>query len=188
MLHRHDGYEWHISPRERRPERDGTMLSFFTAIAGANERIYLTSPYFIPNASILDSLRKAALTGKDVRLLVPGRSDSGFTNAASSSYYKELLDCCVKIYFYQKGFIHAKTLVIDDYISFVGTANMDYRSFDLNFEINAVVYGREFCDQLARSFMEDIGHSKLITPRMWQRRSRKEELGSKIARLFSPLL
>jgi len=169
-------------------ERSGTMLSFFTAIAGANERIYLTSPYFIPNASILDSLRKAALTGKDVRLLVPGRSDSGFTNAASSSYYKELLDCGVKIYFYQKGFIHAKTLVIDDYISFVGTANMDYRSFDLNFEINAVVYGREFCDQLARSFMEDIGHSKLITPRMWQRRSRKEELGSKIARLFSPLL
>lgn len=169
-------------------ERSGTMLSFFTAIAGANERIYLTSPYFIPNASILDSLRKAALTGKDVRLLVPGRSDSGFTNAASSSYYKELLDCGVKIYLYQKGFIHAKTLVVDDYLSFVGTANMDYRSFDLNFEINAVVYGREFCDQLAQSFMEDIGHSKPITPRMWQQRSRKEELGSKIARLFSPLL
>ncbi|MBK7936393.1 MAG: cardiolipin synthase [Lewinellaceae bacterium] len=76
--------------------RSGTMLSFFTAIAGASERIYLTSPYYIPNASISDALRKAALTGKDVRLLVPGKSDSGFTNAASRSYFQELLDCGVK--------------------------------------------------------------------------------------------
>ncbi len=168
--------------------RSGTMLSFFTAIAGASQRVYLTSPYFIPNASIFDALRKAALTGKDVRLLVPGQSDSGFVNAASRSFYEGLLDSGVKIYLYQKGFIHSKTLIVDDYLGIVGTANMDLRSFNLNFEINAVVYGKDFCGQLEQSFLEDIGHSKQITLRMWQHRTNKEKLGSKIARLFSNVL
>jgi cardiolipin synthase len=169
-------------------QRSGIMLSFFTAIANASDRIFLTSPYFIPNASIFDALRKAALSGKNVRLLVPGVSDSAFVNAASRSYYQELLDCGVKIYLYQKGFVHAKTLVIDDYLSFVGTANMDNRSFDLNFEINAVIYGKEFCHELAQSFLKDLDSSKLVTLQMWRRRSKQDVLKSKIARLFSPLL
>lgn len=168
--------------------RSGIMLSFFTAIAGASERIYLTSPYFIPNTSILDALRKAALSGKDVRILVPGESDSGFVNAASRSYYLELLECGVKIYMYKKGFVHAKTLVVDDCLSFVGTANMDNRSFDLNFEINAVIYGREFCEQLAGLFLKDIADSKLISLQTWRRRNKWQLLGDRIARLFSPLL
>jgi len=168
--------------------RSGIMLSFFTAIAGASERIFLTSPYFIPNTSILDALRKAALSGKDVRVLVPGKSDSAFVNAASRSYYQELLECGVKIYLYQKGFVHSKTLVVDDCLSFVGTANMDHRSFDLNFEINAVIYGREFCRQLADSFLADLEDSKLLTLAAWRRRSKREILGDRVARLFSPLL
>ncbi|MCW5921037.1 MAG: cardiolipin synthase [Saprospiraceae bacterium] len=168
--------------------RSGIMLSYFTAIANANERIFLTSPYFIPNASIFDALRKAALSGKEVRLLVPGISDSGFVNSASRSYYQDLLDCGVHIYLYQKGFVHAKTLVVDDYLSFVGTANMDNRSFDLNFEINAVIYGKEFCQQLAESFLNDLNDSRLITQQAWRRRNRWQVLGDKIARLFSPLL
>lgn len=168
--------------------RSGIMLSFFTAIANASDRIFLTSPYFIPNVSIFDALRKAALSGKDVRLLVPGVSDSGFVNAASRSYYQDLIECGVKVYLYQKGFVHSKTLVIDDYLSFVGTANMDNRSFDLNFEINAVIYGKEFCDELARSFLKDLDDSKLVTLNSWRRRRKSDKLYSKIARLFSPLL
>jgi cardiolipin synthase len=168
--------------------RSTIMFSYFTAIANANERIYLTSPYFIPNRSILDALRKAALSGKDVRLLVPGESDSAFVNAASRAFFGELLDCGAKIYRYQKGFVHAKTLIVDDYLSFVGTANMDNRSFDLNFEINAVIYGKEFCQELADSFLKDLDDSKLIGPQTWCRRSRWQVLGDKIARLFSPLL
>jgi cardiolipin synthase len=168
--------------------RSGIMLSYFTAIAGASERIFLTSPYFIPNTSILDALRKAALSGKDVRILVPGQSDSGFVNAASRAYYQELLDCGVKIYQYQKGFVHSKTLIVDDCLSIVGTANMDHRSFDLNFEINAVIYGREFCSRLSDTFLEDIGHSKLITQAAWRRRKKSQVLTDRIARLFSPLL
>jgi cardiolipin synthase len=77
---------------------------------------------------------------------------------------------------------------VDDYLSFVGTANMDNRSFDLNFEINAVIYGKEFCQKLAESFLRDLDDSKLITPQTWRRRSRWQVLGDKIARLFSPLL
>jgi len=168
--------------------RSTIMLSYFTAIANANERIFLTSPYFIPNASILVALRKAALGGKDVRLLVPDKSDADFANAASRAFYGELLDCGVKIYRYQKGFVHSKTLIVDDYLSFVGTANMDNRSFDLNFEINAVIYGKEFCQQLADSFLKDLDDSKIIAHQTWQRRSRWQVLGDKIARLFSPLL
>lgn len=168
--------------------RSGIMLSFFTAIANANDRIFLTSPYFIPNASIYDALRKAALSGKDVRLLVPGESDSGFVNAASRSYYQDLIECGVQIHLYQKGFVHSKTLVVDDYLSFVGTANMDNRSFDLNFEINAVIYGKEFCQQLSESFLKDLADSKLVTQQMWQRRRHWDKFYSKIARLFSPLL
>lgn len=168
--------------------RSAIMFSYFTAIANASQRIYLTSPYFIPNRSILDALRKAALSGKDVRLLVPDRSDAGFANAASRAFYQELLDCGAQIYRYQKGFVHSKTLIVDDYLSFVGTANMDNRSFDLNFEINAVIYGKEFCRQLAGAFLEDIADSKLITPHMWRRRGKWQVLGDKIARLFSPLL
>lgn len=168
--------------------RSAIMLSYFTAIAGASARIYLTSPYFIPNMSILDALRKAALSGKDVRLLVPGRSDAGFANAASRAFYLELLECGVKIYLYQKGFVHSKTLIVDDYLSVVGTANMDNRSFDLNFEINAIIYGKEFCRQLTDSFLKDIEDSKLVTLQMWRRRNKWQILGDKIARLFSPLL
>jgi cardiolipin synthase len=78
--------------------------------------------------------------------------------------------------------------VIDDYLSFVGTANMDNRSFDLNFEINAVIYGKEFCDELARSFLKDLDDSKLVTLNSWRRRRKSDKLYSKIARLFSPLL
>jgi cardiolipin synthase len=168
--------------------RSTIMFSYFTAIANANQRIYLTSPYFIPNMSILDALRKAALSGKDVRLLVPGESDAGFVNAASRTFYQELLDCGAKIYRYQKGFVHSKTLVVDDYLSFVGTANMDNRSFDLNFEINAVIYGKEFCQKLAESFLRDLDDSRLINSQTWRRRGRWQVLGDKIARLFSPLL
>lgn len=168
--------------------RSGIMLSYFTAITGAENKIYLTSPYFIPNVSIFDALRKAALSGKEVRLLVPGVSDSAFVNAASRSYYQDLLDCGVKIYRYKKGFIHAKSLVVDDNLCIVGTANMDFRSFDLNFEINAVIYGKEFCRQLTQSFLKDLEDSVLITDKTWKRRNKWQMLLDKIARLFSPLL
>lgn len=164
------------------------MLCFFTAIVSAREQVYITSPYFIPNNSINDAIKKAALSGKDVRLLVPGVSDSHFVNAASRSYYGELLSCGVKIYLYQKGFVHAKTIVVDSNLAIVSTANMDFRSFDFNFEIGAVIYGERVSGELREQFLHDIQYSEQLTINAWRARGKFSRLVENLARLFSPLL
>jgi len=164
------------------------MLSFFTAIVTAKEKVYITSPYFIPNESIYDALKKAALSGKDVRLLLPGISDSKVVNAAAHSYIKDLLECGVRIFFYQKGFMHAKTMVVDSNLSIVGTANMDGRSFELNFEINAVIYSKDICKELEAAFINDTNYSEEIRLSEWQKRPWWRELLDDIARLLSPIL
>lgn len=164
------------------------MLSFFTAIVSARQKIFITSPYFIPNESICDALKTAALSGKDVRLLLPGISDSKIVNAAARSYFQEMLLSGVKIYLYQKGFVHAKTMVVDDKIAIVGTANMDARSFDLNFEINAIVYSKRVCAELTEMFLKDLEDSDETTLEEWNERKWWQELRDDLARLLSPLL
>lgn len=166
----------------------GIMLSFFTAIVNAKERVYITSPYFIPNESIYDALKKAALSGKDTRLLLPGISDSKIVNAAARSYFKDLLSCGVRIFLYQKGFIHAKTMIVDQNLSIVGSANMDGRSFDLNFEINAVVYSKKICRELSDTYLNDINYSEELSAKKWEERAWWRELLDDIARLLSPIL
>ncbi|MGZ8517753.1 MAG: cardiolipin synthase, partial [Chitinophagaceae bacterium] len=115
------------------------LFSILQAIYLAKEEILITTPYFIPGDSIIEALRIAGLSGLSVKLLVPGSGDSKFVNAASKSNYNELLQAGVEIYLDQKGFVHAKTLVADRKLSIVGTANMDHRSFELNFEVNVIV-------------------------------------------------
>jgi cardiolipin synthase len=166
----------------------GIMMSFFTAIATAKEKIYITSPYFIPNESIYDALKMAALSGKDVRLLLPGVSDSKIVNAAARSYFRDLMECGVRIFLYQKGFVHAKTMAVDDNLSIVGTANMDARSFEMNFEINAVIYSKEQCRALQENFINDIGFSVELSLAQWKERAWWTELIDDMARLLSPLL
>ncbi len=168
--------------------RSSIMLSYFTAIVMAKKRIYITSPYFIPNTSIFDALVKAALSGKDVRLLLPGISDSRIVNAAAKSYFSELLKSGVRIFLYRKGFVHAKTMLVDDILSMVGTANMDVRSFDLNFEINAVVYSRRINSELHKAFLSDLEDSEEVDPVEWGKRGKMAEFGDACARLLSPLL
>ena len=164
------------------------MLSFFAAIARAREKVYITSPYFIPNESICEALKMAALSGKDVRLLLPGISDSVVVNAAARSFFQEMLTSGVRIYLYQKGFIHAKTVIVDDSLSIIGTANMDARSFDLNFEINSVIYSKDICRRLYDIFLQDIEFSEEATLTEWGKRKWWQELRDDIARLLSPLL
>lgn len=164
------------------------MLSFFTAIVDAKEKVYIASPYFIPNESIYDALKKAALSGKDVRLLLPGISDSHIVNAAARSYFSEMLSCGVRIFLYQKGFMHAKTMVVDDTLAIVGTANMDGRSFDLNFEINAVIYSKSICSELEAAFLNDTNYSEEIFLEDWGKRAWWLELMEDTARLLSPIL
>lgn len=169
-------------------DRSTIMLSYFTAIVMAKKRIYITSPYFIPNSSIFDALQKAALSGKDVRLLLPGISDSRVVNAAAKSYFSELLKCGVRIFLYKKGFVHAKTILVDDIVSIVGTANMDVRSFDLNFEINAVVYSSRVNTELHNAFLSDLENSEEVDPVEWRKRGKMAEFVDACARLLSPLL
>ncbi|MGY3053397.1 cardiolipin synthase [Pedobacter sp. UYEF25] len=158
------------------------------AISSAKKEVLLTSPYFIPGDTILDAIIMAALSGVKIKLLLPGISDSLFVNAASRSYFSALLTAGVEIYLYQKGFVHAKTLVADRYLSIVGTANLDYRSFDLNFEVNAILYDYEIGAQLARAFEKDIQDAEIINVDRWLKRPKRKQLSEKIIRLVSPLL
>ena len=164
------------------------LFSFLQAISSAEEEILITTPYFIPGDSLQDALMIAALSGVTVKLLVPGKSDSLLVNSAACSYYHDLLRVGVEIYRYQKGFVHAKTMVLDGKLAVVGTANMDFRSFDLNFEVAAFVYDDAVAAQLSRAFHDDLSHSDRIDPDQWLARPRLQQLGQKTARMVAPLL
>ncbi|GIL23450.1 MAG: cardiolipin synthase [Bacteroidota bacterium] len=164
------------------------MLSYLKAIAIARESIMITTPYFIPGDSILDALRIAAMSGVSVSLLVPGTSDSWWVNMAARSYYSDLLKAGVKIYLYRKGFVHAKTMVVDSHLSIIGTANMDYRSFDLNFEVNAILYDEACTTTLRKAFETDVANSEKIELQQWEKRKLYKQLSERIARLLSPLM
>lgn len=164
------------------------LFSILQAINLATTEILITTPYFIPGESILDALIIASLGGVSVKLLVPGISDSMIVNAAARSYYDDLLAAGVEIYLYKKGFVHAKTLVADKKISMVGTANMDHRSFDLNFEVNAVVYDQEIGTALSEVFYADLKDAERIDIDKWKKRAWYKQLIEKTARLVSPLL
>ncbi|MDY6801577.1 MAG: cardiolipin synthase [Bacteroidota bacterium] len=168
--------------------RETVMNAYFKAIVDAEKECYLTTPYFIPNEGIITAIKQAALGGVDVRLLVPGESDSWLLNSASNTYYYDLLASNVKIFRYKKGFIHAKTMVIDNNLSIVGSANMDYRSFNYNFEVNAIVYDKDFNNELKHQFLKDLEESEQITLEEWENRPLRVRLKESIIRLLSPIL
>lgn len=168
--------------------RPSSMFTYFTAIMMAKRSVYITSPYFIPNESILNAIKKAALSGRDVRLLLPGISDTKLVNAASRFYFHELLLCGVKIYLYKKGFIHAKSMTIDDTVSIIGTTNMDLRSFELNFEIDAVIYSKSFNRQVTAVFLDDLKDSEIVSLEEWEQRNMIKVFIEGLARIFAPLL
>lgn len=164
------------------------LYTMLEAINMANEEILITTPYFIPGESLLDALTIASLSGISVKILVPGISDSLIVNTAAQSYYGDLLNAGVQIFLYDKGFIHAKTVAIDHKIVIIGTANMDYRSFDLNFEVSAVVYDKDIANDLSKVFYDDIKSAKQINFIEWENRAWYKSLLEKIIRLISPLL
>lgn len=172
-------------PDSKTPLIQQTLLQ---AINLAKEEILITTPYFIPGESLTESLVIAAASGTVVKLLVPGVSDSIFVNYAARSFYSRILDAGAEIYQYKKGFVHAKTLVADKKLAIVGTANMDIRSFDLNFEVNALVYDIEIAKELSAAFYDDLKDARIIDIKSWNSRSKFTQLLEKIAGLFSPLM
>ncbi|WP_018395432.1 MULTISPECIES: cardiolipin synthase [Bacillaceae] len=161
---------------------------YFKLITTAKKSIYIQTPYFIPDASILDALRIAALSGIDVKIMIPNKPDHMFVYWATYSYAGELMKAGAKIYIYDDGFIHAKTIVVDDKLSSVGTANIDVRSFRLNFEVNAFMYDYESGKALAKIFMNDMLVSYELTPELYQQRSLMIKFKESISRLLSPIL
>lgn len=164
------------------------LFSILQAIYLAKEEILIVTPYLIPGDNIIDALRIAASSGLSVKLLVPGVSDSRLVNAASKANYNDLLQAGVEIYLYQKGFVHSKTLVMDGKLSMVGTANMDYRSFELNFEVNAIIYDKPFAKQMRDVFFDDLKHAIKLDAEEWYKRPIYAKLSERVARLFSPCL
>lgn len=164
------------------------LQSHFTAIVSARDKIYIASPYFVPDESILMALKTAALSGVDTRLILPNKPDHRIVFWASMSYVKEIIAAGVKVYLYQKGFMHAKILLIDGVVASVGTTNMDLRSFNLNFEINALIYDKKIAGSLEEGFYRDFADSKLITYEEWIKRGFWTHFKESSARLLSPIL
>lgn len=164
------------------------MQAFFAAINRAADHIYIASPYFLPNQAILTALKVKALSGVDVRVLIPSRSDSHIVYWATRSYIGELIDAGIKVYLYTDGFNHAKLMMIDGDFCSVGTANMDMRSFEDNFEVSAILYDPVIAAQLERQFLRDLERSVRMTEQKWDERPLRHSIYESLARLFSPLL
>jgi cardiolipin synthase len=160
----------------------------FIAITRANKRVWITTPYFIPDASILTALRTAVYRGVDVRVLAPEQTDARLVRLASRSYYPQLLESGVKIYEYKPAILHSKTILFDDELSAVGSANMDIRSFKLNFELNCFVNDGELARRLAGLFEKNLRDSRQIKLADLENRSLPAKLIESAAHLFSPLL
>lgn len=172
------------------PDRDVRPIesAYFSAITLARARVLVTTPYFVPDQAMMAALTTAARRGVDVRVLVPRRSDSLIVTAAARSYYDAVIASGARIYEYQPTMVHAKTLVVDDFFAAVGTANMDNRSFRLNFEITAVLYGSEHASDLAAQFARDLEQAREITRDVRRRLTLGWRTAEASARVLSPLL
>ena len=163
-------------------------LLFLEAITRAKERVWIASPYFVPDESILRALQLAAMRGVDVRVLLPEKADHLMVWLASFSYVPEVTGVGVKVFRYTEGFLHQKVFIVDDNLSSVGTANLDNRSLRLNFEVTALVYDRSFCNRVAEMLTADFAKSSDVSAKTFGELPLVMKLGSKAARLFSPVL
>ena len=165
------------------------MQSVLKMIMTARENIYITTPYFVPPSSIIEALRIASLSGVDVKIIFPEKSDHFMVNKASKSYLAELMDCGIEVYFYDKSsFIHSKTMTIDGKICTLGTANMDIRSFSLNFESNIFIYNEAISKSMEEQFFKDLKVCTKVTLESFEKRSIISRIGESIIRLVSPLM
>ena len=164
------------------------MQGLVKAMSEARKYFYIQTPYFLPTEPMLVAMQTAALSGVDVRLMLPYRADSRLTHLASCSYLADVLRAGVKVYLYQKGFLHSKLMVSDDLLSTVGSTNMDFRSFEHNFEVNAFIYDTETALQMREIFLQDQRDCLPVSLKTWEKRSRSRKVAESTVRLLSPLL
>lgn len=164
------------------------MEALFIAINTAEKSIYITTPYFIPNEAILTSLKSAARSGVEIHIMVPKKGDSWAARYASRSYFQDLLESGIYVHWYHRGMLHAKTMVVDDMFCTIGTSNMDYRSFDINFEINALIYDEEISKELNVQFQKDLKYCEEVLLDLWIKRDKVNKFKESFCRLWAPLL
>ncbi|NLK47196.1 MAG: cardiolipin synthase [Bacteroidales bacterium] len=167
---------------------ENIMQGIALAIMSAHRYVHIHTPYFAPNEIMLNAIIIASLSGIDIKLMVPTRSDSRLSDACSFSYFGEILEAGVQVFQYSAGFLHSKAIVIDDFISIVGSANLDERSFNQNFEANAFIYDTKTALELKQLFNADMENCKEITLSDWKNRKKSQMLKESFARLFSPII
>ena len=163
-------------------------IAYMKIINNARKYVYIQTPYLVPDEPILEALRISALSGVDVRIIVPDKPDHFFMEWVLSANIANLIDYGVKIYRYNNGFIHSKTIVSDDIVSSIGTANMDNRSFRLNFEVNAFIYDGVVAKEQSKIFLNDQKFSTFVTKEAYEKRSRVLRIKESLIKLVSPIL
>lgn len=165
------------------------MQGIVGMISRSSKYVYIQSPYLIPTEPVLMALRNAALSGVDVRIMIPYRGDRGVTvQLASRSYVKDVITAGVKVYFYPRGYMHSKAIVSDDRVTTIGSTNMDVRSYEQDFEINAFIYDSDVAAVAKAAFLEDQKECWQVDPATWSRRPFYVRFIESLARLLSPLL
>jgi cardiolipin synthase A/B len=172
------------------PDNEWAVIKsiFFSMITSAKESVWIASPYFIPDDDIFQALKIAALSGLDVRLLVPKNPDKRIVFHASRSYFPELLEAGVRIFEYKNGFMHSKIVIVDNEFASIGTSNMDMRSFHLNFEVNAFLYRTGSTQKMVNDFLKDLLESREIHIETFSQRHLGLKIMESTCRLLSPLL
>ena len=168
--------------------KEEVKRAFMRMITYAEKNVYIQTPYFVPDAPILEGLKMAAQSGVDVNVMIPCMPDHMFVYWATYSYVAELIEAGANVYIYDKGFLHAKVLAVDDEICTIGSTNFDRRSFKLNFEANAFIYDAEFTGKVVDSFEEDIKHSHRLTQELYDRRGAWIKIKEVFSRILSVVL
>ena len=169
-------------------EQETASLFFTNLLNAARHRIWIATPYFIPDAATLTALRLALLKGLEVRIITPALNDNWFVHNAAKVYLSELSGMGAQIYYYDQGFMHQKVMLIDDRLAVIGTVNFDNRSFRLNFEVSAAVADQHFASEVENMLLRDIAHSKKLEPYNLDDRSLWQRFVAKGAALLAPVL
>ena len=164
------------------------MQGLLMAITSSQKYLYIQTPYLLPTEPILWALKTVALAGVDVRIMIPKMTDTRWIHWGTMSYLQELMKAGIKVYMYQKGFLHSKLFVCDDCLSSVGSTNMDFRSFEHNFEVNAFMYDRTSALMMKEIFLSDQKDAKLLHLKEWRMRPWSQKVKESVIRLFAPLL
>lgn len=172
------------------PDSDWESIgqAIFSAISNARNKVYITTPYLMLPLQLDYALKSAALSNVDVRIIIPEKSDAIIPKWSSFSFVEELMEAGVKFYFYQAGFIHSKYIIVDDVFSTIGTTNLDFRSLETNFEVNAFIYDENFTGELMQTFTTDLENSREIELREWRLRPWHYKFRESLAHIASPML